>query len=176
MSDYKPKLFTLEVMLDPYDDDVLMEGAQDLTLTHDGFAYANGKYAGKVNLWDYIKNFDRPHDMIRKDYNRFEVEVRGEADRSLAADPVAKRSNDYECDFVCYPAMLPNTEYLCSLELKDDHYDVIYDGTVIGELRDPKNRGVIDKVAKMLSHNWRTTAMVHPTRGKLALYVCIVKA
>lgn len=168
------KLFTLDVKLDPFDEDVLQEGAQDFSIV-DGAAYANGKYAGKVNLWDYIKNFDRPNHMRRTDFNRFDVDVYGEADCSLVAEDVPKKPYDYECDFVVYPAMLPDTEYLCSLKLNNDHYDVIFDGNKIGELWDRKNRGVIEKVQKMIMRNWRTVAMVHPARGNLVLYVRIVK-
>jgi len=170
------KLFTLEVALDPFDEDNMQERCEDMTITHDGFVYANGKYAGKVNVWDYITNFDHPRNLHRTDFNRFTVEVRGTADRSLEAEPVAKRPYDYKCDFTCYPAMLPNVEYLCSLELQDDHYDVIYAGNKIGELRDKKHRGVIEKVGKMLSYGWRTVAMVYPTRCNIDLYVRIVKA
>ena len=171
----KPLLFTIEVSLDPYNSDVLGIGSKELQIKSDGTAINCGKPAGRIPIWNYIKQFDTPRSMSRIDFNRFMIDVHGEADRTLIAEPVARKPYSYECVLTAYPNMIPNQEYLCSLVLNGDLIDVIVGGVKIGELIDKKKRGTIEKVEKMLGNGWRTTAMIYPSRGKLTLWVNILK-
>ena len=73
------------------------------------------------------------------------------------------------------PKMLPHREYLCSLSLQEDHFDVLLGQDKIGEIWDKKNRGTIEKINKMISRGWRTTAELGFSHSKPALVVNIVK-
>ena len=175
----KPKrepLFSIEIELDPYSEDVLQEGHQDVTVRFDGSVYTGGKYAGEIPCWDYISQFDKPKSMKRIAFNRFMMVVCGEADQALIAEPVAKRPYSYDAVVTSSaPKMLPHREYLCSLSLQEDHFDVLLGADKIGEIWDKKNRGTIEKINKMLSHGWRTTAELGFSHSKPALVVNIVK-
>ena len=168
-------LFSIEIELDPYSENVLQEGHQDVTVRFDGSVYTGGKYAGEIPCWDYISQFDKPKSMKRIAFNRFTMVVCGEADQALIAEPVAKRPYSYDATVTSTPAMLPHREYLCSLSLQEDHFDVLLGQDKIGEIWDKKNRGTIEKINKMLSRGWRTTAELGVSYIWLALVVNIVK-
>lgn len=91
-------LFSIEIELDPYSENVLQEGHQDVTVRFDGSVYTGGKYAGEIPCWNYITQFDKPKSMKRIAFNRFTMDVRGEADQTLIAEPVA---NFYLCPMFC---------------------------------------------------------------------------
>lgn len=175
----KPKrepLFSIEIELYPYSEDVLQEGHQDVTVMFNGSVYTGGKYAGEIPCWDYISQFDKPKSMKRIAFNRFQMDVCGEADQTLIAEPVAKRPYSYDAVVTSSaPKMLPHREYICSLSLQGDHFDVLLGADKIGEIWDKKNRGTIEKVNKMLSRGWRTTAELGVSYIWLALVVNIVK-
>ena len=168
-------LFSIEIELDPYSENVLQEGHQDVTVRFDGSVYTGGKYAGEIPCWDYISQFDKPKSMKRIAFNRFTMVVCGEADQALIAEPVAKRPYSYDATVTSTPAMLPHREYLCSLSLQEDRFDVLLGKDKIGEIWDKKNRGTIEKINKMISRGWRTTAEIGFSHSKPALVVNIVK-
>ena len=173
-----PHLFDLEVRLEPYDSDVLNIRAKKVALAPNGNAIINGKIAGKVYMWDYIKQFGTPDSMTRTDFNRFTVSVCGEADKSLVFPDPHDKPYIYKCGNTCTncPPMMPSTEYLCEMRYdheKKNRYDVYVAGVKVGSLEDKNDR--VPKLVRMLHTGYQATAQVEPNLAKFSLYVVVRK-
>lgn len=174
----KPLLFTMDVILEPCVSSVLDEGCQMMFLKKDGKAYAGKKYVGQVYkpAWDYIRGFCTPQKMYRKEWNRFQVEVTGEADMSNVFPDPHDKPYIYKCGRVKqYPHMLPNTEYFCELAPVGQHLDIIVAGNKIGELTDKRKDGRIDRINKMINTGYQATAQIDPSPESCGIFVIIRK-
>ena len=174
----KPLLFTQEVLLDPADNDVLSEGCQMMFLKKDGSAYAGKKYCGKVfkPCWDYITGFCTPDQMKRISFNKFEIEVRGDADMSLVFPDPHDKPYIYRCGHTyLYPHLLPNTEYFCSLDDHEDHFDIKVDGKLIGTIEEREKRDRLTKLRGMLAKGYQATAQIDPSAGSCGIFLVVRK-
>ena len=174
----KPLLFTQRVQLDPSEDKILMEGCQMMSLKKDGSAYAGKKYCGKVfkPCWDYIRGFDTPDQMKRTGFNSFEVEVRGEADMTGIFPDPHDNPYIYRCGHsLLYPHLLPNTEYMCDLVDKKDHFDIMVNGSMIGTIEEKEGRDRVSKLRGMLAQGYQTTAQIEPTPASCGIFVIVRK-
>lgn len=164
----KEVLFRQDVMLDPSDDDVLMQGCQVMTLKEDGTAYAEKKKAGMVYApaWEYVTGFCMPKTMKRKSFNLFEIEVTGTADRSLVFPDPHDKPYVFRCGYADkYPHLLPATEYLC--DVKDG--EIFVGGQKIGETTKSK------KIEQMVKSGFQATAQIMPTPHSCGIFVIVRK-
>lgn len=174
----EPPLFTLEVKLEPYNEEALAMSAKKVEISPDGDAIIKGRNAGKIKMWDYIKQFGTPTEMVRTDYNRFTVDVCGQADMSLVFPDPHDKPYIYNCGTAktkC-PPMLPSKEYLCDMRYdhdKKNRYDVYVADQKIGALEDKNGR--VAKLVRMLHSGYQATAQVEPNFEKFSLYVIVRK-
>ena len=172
----EPLLFTMKVILNPCNDNVLMQGCQLMTLSSDGKAYAGKKKAGSIppNTWRYITGFCIPDHMQRTGYNSCDVEVRGEADMANTFPDPHDKPYIYRCGHVkVYPHLLPATEYLCDLVRSDDHLDIMVNGEKIGEMSD--DRGRCEKLERMIAGGFQTTAQIELSPESCGIFVIVRK-
>jgi hypothetical protein len=174
----QPHLFDLDVRLEPYNQDVLYIAAKKVAIAPNGNAIINGKIAGKVYMWDYIKQFGTPDVMKRTGFNEFTVDVCGEADTSLIFPDPHDKPYIYNCGNTCdnCPPMMPHTEYLCDMRYDHDNknrYDVYVAGKKVGSLEDKHDR--VPKLVRMLHSGYQATAQVEPNLAKFSLYVVVRK-
>lgn len=171
-----PLLFTMDVKLEPYDDNVMNIRTLKVDIK-DGYAYIKGKRAGKICMWDYISQFGTPTEMVRTDFNRFKVDVRGTADRSLIFPDPHDKPYIYNCGIAAKcPPMMPGLEYIC--EMKYDHenkdkYDVYVAGKKVGTLKEKNGR--VARLTRMLHTGYQATAQVEANLTKFTLYVIVRK-
>lgn len=171
-----PLLFKMRVMLNPSNDNVLMEGCQLMTLMRDGTAYAGRKVAGRIpsNTWKYITGFCTPDHMQRTGFNSFEIEIRGTADIPSAYHTPEDSQYVYRCGHVeKYPHLLPDTEYLCDLVRNGDHLDIMVNNEKIGEMDNARDR--CDRLEKMLSDGFQATAQIEPAPEHCRIFLIVRK-
>ena len=172
----KPYLFTMPVILEPYNSQVLDKGAQVLKVDGAGNAWASGAPAGKIRAysWEYIKYFGAVKDLKRTKYNEFNADVYGEADKTLIISENEESPHLYECDITkAIPRILPNVKYICSLDDKGTYIEVYVGGVKAGTCRDKHNR--LENIRKFLSYGWQTTAILKLKPENCRVFVSIEK-
>ena len=171
-----PLLFTLNVKLEPYDNSVLNEGGQKFTLKKDGTALSGRKIAGKVYgpAWNYITHFGTADTLKRTDFNKFDVDVYGEIDRSNVFEDPNDRPYIYRCGKISwYPYMLPGTEYHCNLRKNGDDLDIYVAGSKIGTMEEKRDR--VAKLTHMLEGGYQATAQIEPYLDSCGVFVIVRK-
>ena len=168
-----PVLFDLPISFDPYYENAYNSGTYELT--DDGDAFSGRKQLGKVkkNVWRYAKSLGTSFELVpEKYYNNYLIRVHGIKDESLIS-PIQSGGQEYTYDcgrITTYPAMLPSTEYICTLVDKGDSFNIRLDGKKIGVFTG-KREGQVETVRRMLHQGFHPTCQIEVDRYYCNLYL-----
>lgn len=173
-----PLLFTMEFDLEPYNRDVLDQGVQIMTVKKDGIVMSEKYVAGHIpeDIWKFMQHFGAPSVLTRTGYNTFRASICGTADRSNIFPDPHDEPYIYRCGLaISWPFMLPSEEYYCEMVDKEDHFDVVVDGTKVGELKNRDDKDRVSKLRHMLKNGYQATAQIETARRNCHLFVVVRK-